>query len=537
MKISRSSGILAHPTSFPSAFGIGDLGPSAYTFIDFLEKGKQSLWQILPLGPTSFGDSPYQSFSTFAGNPLLISPEMLIRSGLITKAIDIPNFLNRKIEYGNVIPFKNNIYRKAYENFRSDITCGLWKKFRLFCDENENWLDDFALFVSLKHYFIEKRNTEIDEKELNDFFHKTAGFLAPNEQNDFYFGAVWTTWPAEIAKREPFAMLQWKEKLKDEILYHKFLQFLFYSQWSDLKHYANSKGIKIIGDIPIFVAFDSADTWTNPDHFHTDAFGYPTEVAGVPPDYFSATGQLWGNPLYNWPVHKKNNYSWWISRMKNVLSTVDIVRIDHFRGFDAYWSIPFGDKDATGGRWQPGPGKELFEVIKKELPNLPVIAEDLGIITDSVTKLRLSLGFPGMCVLQFAFDGNTENTYLPHNYLDTQSVVYTGTHDNDTTNGWYEKASIEEKDLFRRYMNVSGESPSWEMIRLAISSTAAISIYPIQDIMCLGSVDRMNTPSVAVDNWMFRYTSDMLKTEDAEALGYLCTLFGRASITEEESKE
>lgn len=527
MNFIRSSGVLLHPSSIPTNFGIGDLGPNAYKFIDFLVKGKQKLWQILPLGPTSFGDSPYQSFSTFAGNPMLISPELLAQKGYFnyTDISNTPNFPIYKVDYGNVIKYKETLLKKAFNGLQNDCCSSEINKFKNFCTDNKFWLDDFALFVALKYYFIEIRKHSGFTKEFLDFENKTKKFLNKNIQKDYYFGAVWSTWPEEIIQRTPSAIKYWSDKLSNEIEYYKFLQYEFFSQWNDLKKYANKNEIKIIGDIPIFVAFDSADTWSNPHNYFMKN-NYPTVVAGVPPDYFSETGQLWGNPLYDWNEHKKDGYKWWISRIKNTLSIVDIVRIDHFRGFESYWAVPFGDKDATGGKWCKGPNTDLFHAIEKALGNLPIIAEDLGIITDDVTELRHSLGFPGMKVLQFAFDDSENNDYLPHNY-NKYSVVYTGTHDNDTTNGWYKKASSAEKDKYRRYMNVSGEQPSWDLIRLASGSVAVFAIYPLQDVLELDDDCRMNTPSTASGNWQFRYTEDMLNDIYAERLAYITEMFAR----------
>ena len=536
MNFLRSSGILLNPTSFPSKYGIGDLGKCAYEFIDFIEKAGQTIWQILPLGPTSFGDSPYQSFSTFAGNTNIISPDILIKKGFLDENIinDIPEILNLDstiIDYGSVVNYKYNLFKKAFSNFKNIIKkeYNLKLKFEKFCDNNSYWLDDYCLFISLKNYFIEKRKYEFDSKEFKQFCKKTKNKLSENVQKDYYYGAVWSSWPSDILKRTSSAIKKWEKELSDEILYYKFLQFEFFEQWFELKNYANKKGISIIGDIPIFVAYDSADTWSNPQNYYIDSDGFPTVVAGVPPDYFSETGQLWGNPLYNWEEHKKNNYKWWISRISSVLSNVDIVRIDHFRGFESYWEIPFGEETAIKGKWVKGPREELFNTIRKKLGDLPIIAEDLGIITKEVSELRNELNFPGMKVLQFAFDDSDDNDYLPYNY-DKNCVVYTGTHDNDTTLGWYNNASEIEKDKVRRYMNISGEDISWDLIRLAMSSTAVFSIFPLQDVLRLDSNSRMNTPSVADKNWRWRYTEDMLKEEYSNGLLYLTKLFHRKTF-------
>lgn len=558
MDFERSSGLLLHPTSFPSKYGIGDFGSYAYEFIDFLKKAKQSLWQILPLGPTSFGDSPYQSFSTFAGNFLLISPELLLEENYLTKEdlVEIPEFDDTRIDYGVTIEYKNSLYKKAYENFKLCATNQQKLAYNKFCTENILWLEDYTLFVALKDYFINQRNIQEDniERDIDNIKEDIKVFLnEKNEEsetfnqefetfakthskilsgtivNDYYFGAVWSTWPEDLVTRKPEALNEWKEKLSDEIKYYKFLQYEFSRQWNKLKDYANTNDIKIIGDIPIFVAYDSADTWANPDLFHLDTKGFPKVVAGVPPDYFSATGQLWGNPLYKWENHKKTKYKWWIDRIKETLKLVDIVRIDHFRGFDEYWEIPSNEKTAINGKWKKGPGKDLFIAIKKALGKLPIIAEDLGIISDSVGKLRDYFDFPGMKILQFAFledDVKAENPYLPHN-VNKNSVIYSGTHDNNTTKGWYKEISDIEKDIIRRYMNISGGNISWDFIRLAYSTVCNMAIITMQDIMNLDSDCRMNTPGEASNNWQWRYTQDMLLDEYAERLDYLSKLFGR----------
>jgi 4-alpha-glucanotransferase len=531
MKFKRSSGLLVHPTSFPSPFGIGDLGLGAYTFIDFLKESKQALWQILPLGPTSFGDSPYQSFSTFAGNTLLISPELLVKEGYLSEAdlVNTPDFAPTKIDYATVSTYKAELYKKAYRTFKVSASKEQKIAYNKFCIDNISWLEDYSLFVALKEYFIEQRRTEKDSNDYLAFKKTHKKILSANIIDDYYFGGVWSTWPTDLLNRKPEVLDKWKKALSEHTRYYKFLQYEFFRQWALLKAYANEADIKIIGDIPIFVAYDSADTWANPELFYLDSKGFPTEVAGVPPDYFSTTGQLWGNPLYNWEVHKSNHYKWWINRIESSLSLVDIVRIDHFRGFDEYWAIPAGEKTAVNGTWKKGPGKSLFEAIAKELGDLPIIAEDLGIITDSVRSLRDELGFPGMKILQFAFsceDETRENAYLPHN-LTQNAIIYSGTHDNDTTQGWYKTSEDCDLDIVRRYMNISGENIAWDFIRLAYSTVCDIAIVPLQDVMKLGSEARMNTPGVPAGNWQWRYTTQMLKDEYAEGLSYLADLFGR----------
>lgn len=536
MNFQRSSGILLHPSSLPSKFGIGDFGPNAYKFVDYLEQSAQHLWQVLPLGPTSFGDSPYQSFSTFAGNTLFISPEVLCQKGYLEER-DVefaPAFSCKRTDYGNAIPFKKGLFEKAYRRFQKKAFTADQAEFQKFCEKNRFWLEDYALFASLKDYFIAERQEAGFSNEFFAYEEKTAKKLSKNLQKDYYFGAVWNTWPEELVNREIGALEKWKRKLATAIDRYKFLQFEFFRQWEALKQYANEKGIKIIGDVPIFVAYDSADTWANPKNYYMDEKGFPTVVAGVPPDYFSETGQLWGNPLYNWEQHEKTGYKWWIDRIRCTLNMVDILRIDHFRGFESYWAVPFGDKDATKGEWRKGPAEKLFQAVEKELGKLPIIAEDLGLITDDVRKLRKKLGFPGMRILHFAFADDSKNEYLPHNY-EPNTVVYTGTHDNDTTIGWYTSGTEHEKDHVRRYMNISGNDIAWDMIRLAMSSSAVLAIFPIQDVLRLDSSHRMNIPSTSSSNWQFRFELAQLREEDTKALKYLSELFNR--IPEEEKEE
>ncbi|MFV0503571.1 MAG: 4-alpha-glucanotransferase [Lachnospirales bacterium] len=523
--VDRKSGILVHPTSFPSKYGIGDLN-GAYDFIDFLEKANQKLWQVLPLGPTSFGDSPYQSFSTFAGNDLLISPDELIRMGHITEGdIEPRDFDPVSVEYGNVIKYKNNILKKAFVAFKEGTKSKEKKKFNHFVNSNP-WIIDYSMFRAIKDYYIKKRENEFESVELRDYRSENP-LLTEDQIKDYYYGAMWNTWDESIKNREPDAMEFWKEKLENEIEYYKYTQYEFFRQWQEVKEYANSKDIKIIGDIPIFVSMDSADVWVYPSLFHLDKKGSPTKVAGVPPDYFSETGQLWGNPLYNWTIHSKTKYKWWVKRISATLKMVDIVRIDHFRAFQDYWAVDFGEKTAIKGKWEKGPEKGLFNAIKRELGNLPIIAEDLGIITDDVRKLREELGLPGMKILQFAFDTETENAYLPHNFEDVHSVCYTGTHDNNTTFGWHKELTPEVKDVLHRYLNVSGDDIAWDLIRLCFSTVSEYAIVPVQDVLSLNGSARMNTPGVAVGNWQFRYIDGALNDGMAEGLRYLSKMFDR----------
>ena len=497
MKFKRSAGILHHPTSLPAEFGIGDLGKNAYRFVDFLHNAGQTLWQVFPLGPTGFGDSPYQSFSAFAGNPLIISPEMLKEEGYLTK-IDlenIPDFNPIKIDYGKVIEYKISLLRKAYENSKKN---GINDKndFEKFCRENESWLEDYALFMAGK---------------------------------DFHGGKLWLEWDKSLAFRVENSLNNWKEKLATEINFHKFVQYTFFKQWIALKKYANAKGIKIIGDLPIFIAYDSADLWANKHLFTIGEDGKPETVAGVPPDYFSPTGQLWGNPLYRWDEMKKDNFSWWKKRFAKIFELTDYVRIDHFRGFEAYWEIPGNAKTAETGRWVKAPGDELFAEIKREFGDLPIIAEDLGVITDEVRALRDKYGFPGMKILQFAFGKNGDKNFLPHNYNEN-CVVYTGTHDNDTTKGFFEKAMNDDPELFaftQDYLNYYGAEIVFPLIKEAYKSVAVFAVIPMQDVLNLGSEARMNFPSKPSGNWVWRFTWEQIEDNLEAKYKYLTILYER----------
>ena len=524
----RTNGILAHPTSFPSPYGIGDLGQGATNFVDFLYEAKQKLWQVLPLGPTSFCDSPYQSFSTFAGNILLISPDILKKEGYLTEE-ELEYFSGddaHRIDYGQIIITKTKMYKKAFARFKE----GCMHKddeFLKFCQKNAEWLNNYTLFVALKDYFIQERNGTFKTPEYLEFYNTAKKVLTEDQINDYFYGAVWITWPDSIKNSKAQAIQKWSQKLSNEIQYYKFLQYQFFKQWGSLKEYANEKDIQIIGDIPIFVAFDSADVWSNKELYYLDQKGYPTCVAGVPPDYFSETGQLWGNPLYDFEKHKKTGYDWWIKRIKNMLDMVDILRIDHFRGFDSYWSVPFGEATAIKGKWCKGPGREIFDEIKKALGDLPIIAEDLGIITNEVEELRDSLGFPGMKVLQFGFEAWGKGDHMPHNFQTSNLVVYTGTHDNDTSVGWYNSLPESVKDYFRCYCNVSGDDVSWDMIRLAMSSVANTCIIPMQDLLRLDSKHRINLPGVPSGNWQFRIVDTSSYSNIANQLKYLGHMFNR----------
>ncbi len=494
MRFERSSGVLLHPTSLPGEFGIGELNEHAYRFVDLLAENQQKLWQIFPLGPTGYGDSPYQCFSAFAGNPLLIDLTKFVREGWLTKK-DVKHepFDDLDIDYGRVIFFKKELFKTAHQRFQKSATKEQQQQYQTFCEQQWDWLEDFALFMALKEH---------------------------------HGGAVWNTWDEALVKRDPATLAEWKTRLQDAISLQKFLQFQFFAQWMELKAYANGKGIKVIGDLPIFVAFDSADAWSHPDLFYFDNTGQPLYVAGVPPDYFSATGQLWGNPLYRWDVMKQHGYAWWVERFKKIFEVVDIVRIDHFRGFAKYWRIPAGEKTAINGTWEPGPGEDLFRAIEEKLGKLPIIAEDLGVITPDVVALREAFDFPGMKILQFAFDSSEANDYLPHTY-DKNCVVYTGTHDNDTTRGWYEKANKKDKTWVNNYLRTNGKEIWWDFIQTAWASVADIAMVPLQDMLGLGSDARMNTPSTTGMNWKWRFTWEMIPSEAFARLRQFTELYGR----------
>jgi 4-alpha-glucanotransferase len=492
----RKSGILLHPTSLPGRWGIGDLGAAAYTFVDFLAAAGQQIWQVMPLGPTGYGDSPYQGFSAFAGNPLLISLDALVAGDMLAPEdlADAPAFPDDSADYGAVIPWRLAVLRRSFERFKAGASAEQRDAFAAFRTEQRDWLADYALFAALK---------------------------------GAHGGATWSTWERPIARREPAAVGEWGSRLSAETEFHSFMQWQFFSQWRALKSHANERGIQILGDIPIFVAYDSADVWANRDLFALDDDGNPTVVAGVPPDYFSATGQLWGNPLYRWDEIASRGYRWWIERFRATLTLVDIARIDHFRGFAAYWEVPAGEATAINGRWAPGPGVALFDAVRDALGSLPIIAEDLGVITPDVEALRDGLGFPGMKVLQFAFGGDPDDQYLPHNYP-PRCVVYTGTHDNDTTLGWWRTTSDGDRHNVQLYLGRDGSDISWDFIRLALASVGEVAIFPMQDVLSLGSEGRMNTPGRAGGNWGWRYTPGMLTAEVAERLRTLTTIYGRA---------
>ena len=491
----RKCGVLLPISSLPSKYGIGCFDKKAYEFVDALKAAGQSYWQILPLGPTSYGDSPYQSFSTFAGNPYFISLEELIKEGVLTKKeCDSVDFGDNEasVDYAKLYEGRMILLRKAYE--RSNIYMD--PEFRKFQEEEAWWLKDYALFMAVKKRFG---------------------------------GVQWSEWAEDIRLRWQNALDYYREEMYFEIEFQEYMQFKFRQQWMKLKAYANEKGIQIIGDIPIYVAMDSADTWANPWLFKLDEKNCPTQVAGCPPDGFSATGQLWGNPLYNWEVHRNSGYEWWIKRIANCFRLYDVVRIDHFRGFDEYYSIPYGDTTARNGHWEKGPGIALFEAAKNRLGELNIIAEDLGYITDSVKKLVADSGFPGMKVLEFAFDSREKSDYLPYTY-EKNSVVYTGTHDNETIAGWY--AGLDKSDLkmCTDYMNIDripGKEYHWDFIRLAMLSVSDLCVIPIQDYLGLDNRARINHPSTLGTNWRWRLAKDQLSASLLKEIREMTRISGR----------
>ena len=489
----RESGILMHITSLPGPYGVGTMGKSAYSFVDFLKKAGQSYWQILPLTPTSYGDSPYQSCSTFAGNHYLIDLDMLVEGGLLKKEeLSSIHWCDRenKVDFG--IQYRNRleVLRLAYGRFESN------EDFVNFCRENGSWLSDFALFMALK--------------DANE-------------------GKPWYQWETELKFREPNAIWQARRELRDEVSFYSFVQYLFRKQWTALRTYAHKNGIRIIGDVPIYVPYDSADVWSNPELFQLDADLTPTAVAGCPPDAFSDDGQLWGNPLYRWDLMSQQGYAWWINRLEAAGKLYDVIRLDHFRGFESYWEVPYGDKTARGGRWVKGPDMEFINTIKEKLPQVRMIAEDLGVLTDAVLELRDGSGFPGMKVLQFAFDSREPSEYLPQAYI-TNTVCYTGTHDNMTTRQWFESASVDAVAYAKEYMALTTEEGYvWGVIRTAMSSVSDLCVIQMQDFLNLGAEARMNFPGTLSDaNWTWRAEKGMLTDTLAEKIGKMTRLYNRS---------
>ena len=510
MKFPRCSGVLLHLTSLPNRFGIGDLGPSAHEFADFLFAAGQKLWQVLPLNPTGYADSPYQCFSAFAGNPMLLSLERLRDQGLLQASdLDLPqSFPEDFVDYGPVIKFKMATLRRAAQVFFSDGSRADRAAFDRFCESASPWLDDYALFMACK---------------------------------DAHRGTMWTSWDAQIRQRDAHAVSVWSKKLAPELMAHKYWQFEFFQQWEQLKTDCQQRGIRFMGDVPIYVAHDSADVWAHPELFYLNDQGSPTVVSGVPPDYFSATGQLWGNPIYRWDLLAASGYKWWIERFRASLALFDMVRLDHFRGFESYWEIPAGETTAIHGRWVQGPGEDFLLALQNAFGGLPIVAENLGVITPPVEKLRQQFGLPGMSLLQFAFGTDPQGpSFRPHNY-NRDLVAYTGGHDNDTTVGWWSSSAgadstrtledvRKEHDFARAYLNFKSNDDSeinWIMIRAVLASIADVAIVPLQDVLGLGGAARMNLPGTVGGNWKWRYRSGALSSELSARLRSLVTLYDR----------
>ncbi len=492
----RSGGVLLHPTSLPGPYGIGSFNRAAYEFVDFLARAGQKLWQLLPMGPTSYGDSPYQSFSSFAGNPYLIALETMVAEGLLDAAAlaDPPAFTAPGVDYCQMYEWKLPLLLRAAGEFERRANHAQKADFQFFCAEQAAWLEDFALFMALKNA---------------------------------HGGKAWNEWEPELRDRHPEALRKAREQHGELVHGHRFLQWLFDRAWQHLRRYANDKGIQVIGDIPIFVAMDSADVWVAPHAFHLDKNKRQTVQAGVPPDYFSPDGQLWGNPLYRWREMKADGFSWWLDRIRAAFRLYDIVRIDHFRGFAAYYEVPGKAKNARKGRWVKAPGVELFKTVRKKLGDVPIIAEDLGLITPDVQKLLDSTGYPGMRVLQFAFGSDAHDKFLPHNYVH-HAVAYSGTHDNDTSAGWYETAGEHEKAAFHRYFDTDGSHAAHTLVRGVFASVASIAVVPLQDVLEVGKEGRMNFPGRSHDNWQWRFAEGDLKAEHEEFLLGLARAYGRA---------
>jgi 4-alpha-glucanotransferase len=508
MQFPRCSGILLHITSLPARFGIGDFGPAAFEFADFLAAAGQKLWQVLPLNPTGYADSPYQCFSAFAGNPMLLSLESLRDAGLLS-SLDLaqaPAFPEDSVDYGAVIAFKMPALHRAAKTFFADSSRADRAAFESFCESARSWLDDFALFMALK-----------DQHQL----------------------AMWTTWEPALRRRDPDVLAAWSRKLAPQIEAFKYWQFEFFRQWQKLKAYCRQRGIRFLGDVPIYVAHDSADVWAHPELFQLDESGNPIVMSGVPPDYFSATGQLWGNPIYRWDVSSATGHQWWIERFRASLGLFDMVRLDHFRGFESYWEVPAGETTAIHGRWVTGPGEPFFSALQDALGPLPIVAENLGVITPPVEKLRQQFGLPGMSLLQFAFGNDPQGpSFRPHNYS-RDLVAYTGGHDNDTTLGWWQSSGAsdstrtaedvrKEREFTRTYLNFRDDAEMpWVMVRAVAASVADVAIIPLQDVLGLGSEARMNLPGTVGGNWKWRYRPGALSETLSARLRQLTTMYDR----------
>lgn len=495
MKFLRSSGILLHPTSLPGPHGSGDFGPEAYRFVDWLAGAGQRLWQLLPLGGIGPGNSPYMSSSAFAGNVLLVDLDELAERGWLDRSAFArePGLQASRVDFASTVPYRMRHLVSAATRFASNASDADRADYQRFCAHHASWLDDYALFMALA---------------------------------DHHGWRDWSDWHPSLARREPAALRAAEREHADRVAFWKFCQWRFFSQWTRLKQYANERGIRIVGDAPIFIAYQSAEVWARPELFQLDPQGKPTVVAGVPPDFFSATGQRWGNPLYRWSAHADEGYRWWIERVRRTFELVDIVRIDHFRGFAGCWEIPAGEQTAEHGRWVPGPGEALFHALHEAIGAMPIIAEDLGVITADVEALRKQFGFPGMRILQFAFDAGSGNHFLPHNH-EQDTVVYTGTHDNDTTRGWWDKASAHERQHVCNYLATDGREIHWDLIRAACASVADMAIHPMQDVLGLGGEHRMNFPGKSEGYWEWRFSWDQVQPEQAQRLQRLCALYRR----------
>jgi 4-alpha-glucanotransferase len=501
----RLSGILLHPTSLPGPHGIGDCGPAAYHFVDWLAGAGQRLWQVLPLNPIGPANSPYASVSAFAASPLLIALEPLIEAGWLAPPApaEVAKLDPGRVEFEKVVPWRMTQLRRAEAAFTKSVTAAQRREFAAFCEAQRHWLDDYALFMAID-----------DAQRMRA---ATDGANVP----------IWPQWPAPLARREPAALAAARTRHAADIRFWKFTQWCFDGQWRRLRAHARSRGISLVGDLPIFVAHHSADCWARPELYRLDDHFQPTVVAGVPPDFFSATGQRWGNPLYDWDAMARDHHAWWVARMQRQLELADLIRIDHFRGFAACWEIDAACETAIEGRWRPGPGAALFEHLREALGSLPVIAEDLGIITPDVEELRDRFGLPGMRVLQFAFDGTADHVFLPHNYH-ANCCVYTGTHDNDTVVGWWQTVSAQERAFAARYLDLNAREINWAMIRAACASVARLAIYPMQDVLGLGTEHRMNKPA-STGCWTWRFGWDMVGPGPADRLAELAATYGRAA--------